>query len=711
MSRDFLKIKPKYTMKLNQNILLWIIKWWYLDVFNSREIMEWWIKVVKLWYITRGFVWTIGHIKAIRLHTTRYICGHPLMTPQSNFKLDKRGLPIGLEPLFYRLEDNSYRSKSFVLTLLSISRCLPGLKEPDLKTIVDPWRGKVPEGLIEFIPLFIHQNNLERYEPTSFTLLDLVHSIKAGPLGLATQTSILQTYEVWKKLKCEITNLTGGEPQSFTVNGRLFQPENKLMKVINSWKFLALRYKNVLIKNLAPTNRLHLVKFLRRLSIVNDPEAKARIICIFDYFSQTALKGLHDWALIQLKKIPSDRTFTQDPRNLKGSGPYYSIDLTAATDRFPIVIQELLLENLTGTLYARSWTSILTKCQVYVPWTDTTVTYNCGQPMGAYSSWAIFSLSHHLIVQYAAFRLGKTNFENYILLGDDIVISDEDVALEYMRLLKVMDVGISDSKTHISDNCYEFAKRWIYKGVEISPIPLRGLRSSWKDYHLFVPLIYSIIYRIPPQRFTTVPALFGDLLSFNKFFKKHINNLVKQAEKFSAVWRFVKDGNENLIFELIQRYDTQLHPFPSYHSPESKEYFDWLFERTLLGEIFSHLEGIQAFKSKLLKEADRVSNRGNSIEQISDEDFFSFQAAMGYHPVIISVSTEISENEERLSQLIKSKEWVKILQIVTLTDPSELLLDKKRREKSSQSVAKFAKNLFKTAEMQRKKDTWFLDQF
>jgi hypothetical protein len=33
---------------------------------------------------------------------------------------------------------------------------------------------------------------------------------------------------------------------------------------------------------------------IRRLSIVNDPEGKARVIAILDYWSQTSLKPLHD---------------------------------------------------------------------------------------------------------------------------------------------------------------------------------------------------------------------------------------------------------------------------------------------------------------------------------------------------------------------------------------------------------------------------------
>lgn len=34
------------------------------------------------------------------------------------------------------------------------------------------------------------------------------------------------------------------------------------------------------------------------------------------------------------------------------------------------------------------------------------IRYAVGQPMGALSSWAMLALTHHFIVQYAAYRTG-----------------------------------------------------------------------------------------------------------------------------------------------------------------------------------------------------------------------------------------------------------------------------------------------------------------
>jgi len=85
--------------------------------------------------------------------------------------------------------------------------------------------------------------------------------------------------------------------------------------------------------------------------------------------------------------------------------------------------------------------------------------YSVGQPMGSYSSWAAFTLTHHLVVQYCAKKANKFPFTNYIILGDDIVIKDNKVAWNYIKYMNKLGVDISPHKTHVSKDTYEFAKR------------------------------------------------------------------------------------------------------------------------------------------------------------------------------------------------------------------------------------------------------------
>jgi hypothetical protein len=79
--------------------------------------------------------------------------------------------------------------------------------------------------------------------------------------------------------------------------------------------------------------------------------------------------------------------------------------------------------------------------------------------MGSYSSWIAFTLSHHLVVHYSAHLCGLSNFNQYIILGDDIVIKHDAVAKKYIEIIGKLGVELSLAKTHMSFDTYEFAKR------------------------------------------------------------------------------------------------------------------------------------------------------------------------------------------------------------------------------------------------------------
>jgi hypothetical protein len=105
--------------------------------------------------------------------------------------------------------------------------------------------------------------------------------------------------------------------------------------------------------------------------------------------------------------------------------------------------------------------------------------------MGAYSSWAMLALTHHVLVRVAAQRCGVQHFKDYIVLGDDIVIQNDKVASEYLFLMKCLGVKINLSKSIISSRFCEFAKRWKGPGYELTPIgPGLVLRLVRSKYYL-----------------------------------------------------------------------------------------------------------------------------------------------------------------------------------------------------------------------------------
>lgn len=96
--------------------------------------------------------------------------------------------------------------------------------------------------------------------------------------------------------------------------------------------------------------KLRKVPCVRRLSHFGDSEGKTRTIGILDYWSQTVLKPIHDLLMDLLDKIPEDCTSNQQSfiSKLPKDGPYYSFDLTAATDRLPLNLQGEIIDMLIG---------------------------------------------------------------------------------------------------------------------------------------------------------------------------------------------------------------------------------------------------------------------------------------------------------------------------------------------------------------------------
>jgi hypothetical protein len=51
-----------------------------------------------------------------------------------------------------------------------------------------------------------------------------------------------------------------------------------------------------------------------------------------------------------------------------------------------------------------------------------------------------------------------------------------------------LDIPVSQPKTHESKILLEFAKRWVYKGEEITPFPIPAMREA-KNYAFLTSLL------------------------------------------------------------------------------------------------------------------------------------------------------------------------------------------------------------------------------
>jgi hypothetical protein len=175
----------------------------------------------------------------------------------------------------------------------------------------------------------------------------------------------------------------------------------------------------------------------------------------------------------------------------RGGIKAFSFDLSSATDRLPLNLQQMILTPLLGVEGAQCWATLLVDRDYLLPkraQEDTglkSVRYAVGQPMGAYSSWVMLALTHHLIVQWSAFLCGKMPytrwFSDYIVLGDDIVIFDPAVADQYYDVMtRILGVQIGLAKSIKSKKAltFEFAKKFWVRGQRCFVVPVRDIIVS-----------------------------------------------------------------------------------------------------------------------------------------------------------------------------------------------------------------------------------------
>lgn len=163
-----------------------------------------------------------------------------------------------------------------------------------------------------------------------------------------------------------------------------------------------------------------------------------------------------------LKRLPQDGTFDQEApldlliKRVPRDQTFYSYDLSAATDRLPLDVQRDILNKL-NPLLGSIWYYLLKDIPYF--YNGSYLKYAVGQPMGAYSSFAMLALTHHVLVRHAALKAGIHNFKDYALLGDDIVIANDAVASNYLELMITLGVKINLSKSVVSKDIAEFAKK------------------------------------------------------------------------------------------------------------------------------------------------------------------------------------------------------------------------------------------------------------
>jgi hypothetical protein len=200
------------------------------------------------------------------------------------------------------------------------------------------------------------------------------------------------------------------------------------------------------------------------IHFIQEPGGKLRSIASPFRIHQEALRPFGQSVYRLIQSLPWDCTFDQSKahpyiQSCLGQGrQVHSIDLSSATDHFPLSIQSVALRaifrkrdwghiDLFEEISRGLWSSPLGELQ----WTK-------GQPLGLYPSFGSFTLTHGLLLLHLA---GGDYHNQFFVVGDDVVILESKLRDDYISMLDRMSCPWSEDKSLSSSELAEFAGKVI----------------------------------------------------------------------------------------------------------------------------------------------------------------------------------------------------------------------------------------------------------
>jgi len=401
-----------------------------------------------------GHDYTIKLLKAYRLIIHQFALTQTV-TPIKFRKAGSDGFPSKL--ILWKVDkDSTVMHKKYVLSIwrsIDVLRC-----EPEYKVDTIVCQTQPDLDLIDDITKFLKTWKGMKVLPSRPSQGYLVMSNKAGPNGSASVSCIDDL----------------GPLKSSTM---LYKSVKELLRIS--------------VPGLNPDNYKTTTsgKYHSKLVLLPDKACKTRVVAIADWWSNTALSGIHKSFMEGLRKLKGDVTFRQSsiPELIKGLGTdLYSADMTAFTDTFPRQLEKAVI-NTAWPGMGDLWEQVISNREFSHP--KGSVKYATGNPMGLLSSWPVSSFTHHALKAWCAHVNGKTNYK-YLVLGDDSMDTDIDVYNVYINAMSRLGVSASLSKcTQSKQGNTEFAKRLFYQGEEITGLPVDLLLELPNKPEQFIELV------------------------------------------------------------------------------------------------------------------------------------------------------------------------------------------------------------------------------
>lgn len=437
-----------------------------------------------------GATYTVKYLKAAQMSIQKRLSGSKLRSlrsiePDYNFpRLSKCGLPNVIKTLDRRhICSNNLKIIRLYLSIFSIYRIIKIPFNPKLNTITDNFSGS--HIILSDFNRWLTINSSTilgrflKFNKEDLTVTNILRLVKSSPLGPLSYTRLFDSYISLRNNKIIFDNILEYLKKTKSHN---------ILTLFHNIEFLLMKFGIRGIKAFREVSGP-----LGKLSFKEEAAGKLRIFAMVDVITQSLFNPLHLQLFKLFKNIPNDCTHNQNQGfkyaqelSLKYNKSY-GFDLSSATDRLPLSSQTAILNSLFGI--GKEWSTILVERDFIISTNNYNIPlqslkYSVGQPMGALSSWDMLNLMHHLMIQFIACQLRKSTidswYDQYVILGDDLVLFDKDIADYYLFFCKELGVTINLSKSIISKDrpVLEFAKRTSVNGNDVSALSFKELLTS-----------------------------------------------------------------------------------------------------------------------------------------------------------------------------------------------------------------------------------------
>jgi len=408
------------------------------------------------WVRSNGPEWTVSRLKDLKLDLLRRRAG--LQTTLKWVRKNSQELPFGVfgSVMKWCLETKSVGKarKRFNSALQSLNIASLFTTKTVLKTQYDKFIMGVnctePDGLsVEFV--YNYSNHVRGLIPAE--------QVQRGGNSLLEYNG---STEKWAPL--------------FHRNERVRQSDQILAEMrysegpenyIHAWEFhelyapVTLGINGPLVRSIENPDK-HL--YGGEVHFLQEPGLKLRAIASPYRIHQLALKPIGEAIYRVVERCPWDCTFDQSKaipwiqKSMLIGKTVHSVDLTGATDYFPLGIQLETLRSIFGDLLDIKLIEEIARLRFKSEKGD--IQWKRGQPLGLYPSFGMFTLTHGLLL---SFLLGKDWEHEFFVVGDDVVILDDELYGKYMALLKAMSCPYSIPKSLSSPLLAEFAGKVILR--------------------------------------------------------------------------------------------------------------------------------------------------------------------------------------------------------------------------------------------------------